>query len=131
MNSKAMMLVVGRYIPPDKNGEGEIIEKDWFRQGWIFKDEDAFTNRPDDICYIPELSDTKYSGKDILQECGGSKEVAEEIFNELDWQHVESLLEERKAAGEIDDCKECGKTFFCHGMEMCPYCGAKYEEGES
>ena len=54
-------LKVGSYTPPDENGEGEKIVREFYGQGHIFKDEDAFYHRPDDPCYIPELSDTVYT----------------------------------------------------------------------
>ena len=34
------------------------LMREYYRQGWIFKDEEAFLNRPDAVCYVPELSDT-------------------------------------------------------------------------
>lgn len=52
MQSKKVLLI-GSYSP-ENEGKPEIIDRDYYRQGWIFKDEDAFQNRPDDVCYIPE-----------------------------------------------------------------------------
>lgn len=49
MQSKKMLLI-GSYSP-ERGNEPEIIDRDYYRQGWIFKDEDAFQNRPDDVCY--------------------------------------------------------------------------------
>ena len=60
MQSKKMILI-GSYSP-ENGGKPEIIDRDYYRQGWIFKDEDAFQNRPDDVCYIPELSDESIQG---------------------------------------------------------------------
>ena len=65
MQSKKMLLI-GSYSP-ERGNEPEIIDRGYYRQGWIFKDEDAFQNRPDDVCYIPELSDEKYTRNDILK----------------------------------------------------------------
>ena len=93
------MLLIGSYSPKNE-GKPEIIDRDYYRQGWIFKDEDAFQNRPDDVCYIPELSDEKYTRNDILKLLAGDEELAETMFEELDWQHPESLLEDWKANGE-------------------------------
>lgn len=36
-------VLVGSYTPPDENGEGEKIVREFYGQGHIFKDEDAFT----------------------------------------------------------------------------------------
>lgn len=35
-------VLVGSYTPPDENGEGEKIVREFYGQGHIFKDEDAF-----------------------------------------------------------------------------------------
>lgn len=120
-------VLVGSYTPPDENGEGEKIVREFYGQGHIFKDEDAFYHRPDDPCYIPELSDTVYTRNSILQECNQQDDLAEEVFKALDWQHVSSLLEDWQRNGELDTCKECGKMFNCYGATKCPYCGADYE----
>lgn len=50
MQSKKMLLI-GSYSP-ENGSKPEIIDRDYYRQGWIFKDEDAFQNRPDDVCYF-------------------------------------------------------------------------------
>lgn len=86
------MLKVGNYNP--KTGE---IEREGYGQGYIFKDEDAFLNRPDDVCYITELSDETYTKNDILSICKGNEEIASEVFYNIDWQspemEIESLIE--------------------------------------
>lgn len=123
-------VLVGSYTPPDENGEGEKIVREFYGQGHIFKDEDALYHRPDDPCYIPELSDTVYTRNSILQECNQQDDLAEEVFKALDWQHVSSLLEDWQRNGELDTCKECGKMFNCYGVTKCPYCGADYEGGD-
>jgi hypothetical protein len=123
-------VLVGSYTPPDENGEGEKIVREFYGQGHIFKDEDAFYHRPDDPCYIPELSDTVYTRNSILQECNQQDDLAEEVFEALDWQHVSSLLEDWQRNGELDTCKECGKMFNCCGVTKCPYCGTDYEGGD-
>ena len=57
-------------------------------------------------------------------------DLAEEVYEALDWQHVSSLLEDWLCNGELDTCKECGKMFNCYGKTKCPYCGAVYEGGD-
>ena len=94
MQSKKVLLI-GSYSP-ENEGKPEIIDRDYYRQGWIFKDEDAFQNRPDDVCYIPELSDEKYTRNDILKILAGDEELAKTMFEELDWQHPESLTDDSK-----------------------------------
>lgn len=129
MNKKKEYLKVGSYTPPDKNGNGEKIVREYYQQGYIFKDEEAFydVEHPDRVCYIPELSDTKYTRNDILQECNGQADLAEEVFGTVDWQHINSLLEDWFRDKELDICKKCGKMFNCYGVcygaDRCPYCG--------
>ncbi len=128
MQSKKMLLI-GSYSP-ERGNEPEIIDRDYYRQGWIFKDEDAFQNRPDDVCYIPELSDEKYTRNDILKILAGDEELAETMFEELDWQHPESLLEDWQINGEIVYCKTCKKYLQVEDGELitCPVCGTKLED---
>lgn len=82
------MLKVGNYNP--KTGAIEIYI---YKQGFIFKDEDAFLNRPDDVCYIAELSDETYTKNDILSICKGNEEIASEVFYNVDWQSPEMEIE--------------------------------------
>ena len=118
-----------QYVSGQQVGRG-IIDRDYYRQGWIFKDEDAFQNRPDDVCYIPELSDEKYTRNDILKIFAGDEELAETMFEELDWQHPESLLEDWKANGEIVWCPHCAGYVqtYDEEIEKCPVCGAELED---
>lgn len=104
------------------NRDGKITElqKEFFRQGWIFKDEEAFRDRPKEPCYVPELTNTVYTGEDILVVCRGQRELAEEIFDALDWQHPESLLEDWILNGELEICEECGRIFDCYEGRECP-----------
>lgn len=123
-------LLIGSYTPPNEDGKGEIIDRDYYRQGWIFKDEDAFQNRPDDVCYIPEFSDEKYTRNDILKLLAGGEELAEIMFEELDWQHPETLLEDWKINGEIAWCPHCKKYIqvYDEEIEKCPVCGTELED---
>lgn len=101
-----------------------VIEKEFYCQGYIYKDFDAFENKTNEICYVPEYSgdniedtvsvreDNKYTYKDfvrIAQEfidmnedvkryCEKNGETAEDIarnvFEMVDWQHPETLIDE-------------------------------------
>ena len=86
------MLLVGK-----RNNDG-TFEKDWYRQGWIFKDEEAFLKRIDDVCYIAESSypfhERHYTHRDILNICGGNEDLTKEIFYLLDWQHPSTAFDE-------------------------------------
>ena len=46
---------VGSFIPADEmNEKGAVIERGFYRQGNIFKDEEAYLDKeyPDKVCYI-------------------------------------------------------------------------------
>ena len=56
--SKETYLKVGGYTPETEDTEA-VIDRDYYRQGWIFKDEEAFLHYPDKVCYVPELPFSK------------------------------------------------------------------------
>ena len=107
--------------------KGEIIElkREFYGQGMIFKDEYAFYHKPQEPCYVPELSDTLYTGEDFLRMCNDQDDVAEDVFGAVDWQHPESYLDEQFAHGEMAVCKSCEKIFLSYMVEKCPYCNCK------
>ena len=124
------MLKVGELI---KDNSGNIIgiDKALYGQGHIFKDEDAYKNRKDETCYVPELSDNQYSANDILGICGGRQDLADEMFAELDWQHPESLLEDWMVNDELVRCESCGYLIDYGdgtGDKKCPKCGWEVQE---
>lgn len=125
-------LMVGKYIPPDKEGQGEVISREFYGQGMIFKSDEAFydSEHPERVCYIPELSDSTYTRKDFLAMCNDQTDLAEELYEAVDWQHPETLLDEWERHGELDTCENCEKMFNCYGAEKCPYCGAEYKGKE-
>jgi hypothetical protein len=109
-----------------------VIEREYFRQGFIFKDEEAFLNHYDVPCYVPELSDEAYTKQDFINICGGRDDFAEICFDVVDWQHPESWVEEQFINGEWDKCPSCGWWFSRYGaMEPCEKCGGplEYESG--
>ncbi len=129
------MVKVGRYVAPDENGEGQVIYREFYGQGMIFKDEEAFSRGEtegscDDVCYIPELSDTLYSYNDFLEMCKGEKDIARWVFDCVDWQHPETYIDEMEAEGELDVCKQCGRMFLSYGKRSCPRCHAMRENSE-
>lgn len=121
---------VGSFKPADEmNEKGAVIERDFYRQGNIFKDEEAYLDKehPDKVCYIPELSDSLYTRQDFLDMCNGQEDIADRIFEAADWQHPETYLEEQWAE-ELAKCPACGKWFWCYGEHYCPHCRAKHDE---
>lgn len=117
---------IGSYIP-QTNDTAEIIGRDEYGEGLIFKDEEAYKTSLDKVCYIPELSDTKYTRKDFLDIVENQENIADNLFYNVDWQHPESLLQDYYASGEVDDCTKCGKIFACYDKKECPHCHAPYD----
>ena len=105
-----------------------VIEREFYQQGMIFKDEAAFLNHYDVPCYIPELSDEVYTKQEIINLCGGREDLAQKCFDALDWQHPETWIEEQFVNGEWDECPAC-KYFYDRydKPEPCEKCGGSLE----
>lgn len=125
-------LKVGSYTPETEEQE-TVIDRAYYRQGWIFKDEEAFLHHPDRVCYVPELSDAAYTREDFMGLCNAQEEFAKECFYTVDWQHPETWVEEQYRFDEWGWCKRCGQIYDMSGEPCsCPICGAPPEgdEGE-
>lgn len=107
------------------NGDGILQEfkRSYYRQGWIFKNTYAFKNEPKKPCYVSELSNSIYSREDFLNICNVQADIAEVVFEAVDWQHLETYLDEQYAIGEMTICDVCRKIFISYEIEKCPYCG--------
>jgi len=124
-------LKIGSYTPETEDQEA-VIDRGYYRQGWIFKDEEAFRLYPERVCYVPELSDEGYARQDFLAMCNGQEELAEFLFEMVDWQSPETLKSELLATYEIDFCPVCKKYYFMQGEQIpCPICEANPEEIEN
>ena len=121
---------VGKYTPAREH-QPEIIERAYYGQGTIYKNWTAYETDPAAICYIPELTDTKYFRKEFLYLCNGNEELARELFLSVDWQCPETLIDEWKISGEIAICKNCGHTFDCYDDKKCPKCGTEAVESNT
>ena len=120
-------LLIGSYTPEIDEAEA-IIERGGTEQGWVFKDENAFVNRTDKVCYIPELHDTGYTRQNFLDMCGGREDFAAELFDFVDWQSPETLLQEWLANGEWDECEKCDWLYSLHPTPAaCEKCGAEFK----
>lgn len=108
----------------DEDGNIVELQREFFSQGWVFKDWEAFGNRPDAPCYVPELDDTVYTRNDFMALCNSQEEIAEELFYEVDWQSPSTLMNDWEIAGEIAACGKCGKLFMAYNVKQCPHCGA-------
>lgn len=121
---------IGSYTP-GMDGAEPVIEREYFQQGYIVKDEEAYLNCPDQVCYVPELFDEGYTRQDFLDMCNGQEEMADMLFEMVDWQSPETLKSELLDMQEIGFCPACKKLYFMAGDEKpCPVCGANPEEGE-
>lgn len=124
-------LKIGSYTPETEDQEA-VIDRGYYRQGWIFKDEEAFRLHPEQVCYVPELSDEGYTRQDFLAMCNGQEELAEFLFEMVDWQSPETLKSELLATYEIDFCPVCKKYYFMQGEQIpCPICEVNPEEIEN
>ncbi len=110
--------VIGEYTPKTKT-----IKREYFQQGWIYKNKNAYELADNQVCYIPELTDSTYTKKDFIAIAKGNERLAEVIFDTCDWQHPESLLEDWFTLGIIWEC--CGTYHF--DDEPCS-CGKRIEE---
>lgn len=112
--------IIGRIL------EDGTVEKGSTEQGWIYKDSKAFYDKTNKVCYIPELGDDiKYVYADFLTLACDNEEVAEEIFNKVDWQTPEVLVEEWLRDDELHICTNCEHMFLSYGVEHCPNCGQR------
>lgn len=112
----------------DAEGNPVELRREFFGQGWVFKDWGAFRDRLDAPCYVPELDDTVYTRRDFLELCNNQEEIAEELFDQLDWQSPSTLFNEWEDMGVVEECGGCGKLFLASGVKRCPYCGRNPED---
>lgn len=125
-------LKIGSYTPETEDTEADI-DRGYYRQGWVVKDEEAFLLHPDRVCYVPELSDTAYTREDFMGLCNEQVEFAAECFYAVDWQHPETWIDEQHRHDEWGRCERCGQIYDMSGEPCpCPICGAPPEgdEGE-
>ena len=118
-------LKIGNYIPATDETEA-IIEREFHGQGYIFKDEEAYDADLNTVCYVPELTDTAYTHQSFLDLMDGQESLARDLFDRVDWQHPEALLEEDYVNCEYADCPNCGRMFACYEKTECPWCHAPY-----
>lgn len=119
--SKTTKLCIGE-CKVDEKGNITLLKREFFGQGNIFKDEDAFFNHPDKPCYVPETSDDVYTKEDFLSICGGQEDIAQILFEDVDWQHPETRFEELYVEGELITCEECETIYETYKHLKCPHC---------
>ena len=123
-----LYLKVGHYTPATDETDA-FIEREFYGQGYIFKDEEAYDTSFDKVCYVPELSDTAYTHQSFLDMMDGQEILAKDLFDRVDWQHPETLLEDDYVNGDYDNCSKCGRMFACYDKTECPHCHAPYITG--
>ena len=121
-------LKVGTYVPETEENEA-VIQREYYRQGWIFKDEAAFLFHADQVCYVPELSDEGYTRQDFMALCNGQEDFAAECFRAVDWQCPEMWVDEQYREDEWGYCPVCEMIYDMAGeVCACPVCGWNPEE---
>ena len=121
-------LKVGTYVPETEEKEA-VIQREYYRQGGIFKDEEAFLSHADQVCYVPELSDGAYTRQDFMALCNGQEDFATECFRAVDWQCPGTWVDEQYREDEWGYCPVCGKIYDMAGeVCACPVCGWNPEE---
>lgn len=117
------MLQIGKYTPA-QNGREASIERAYYGQGFIMKDEEAYVKHPDKVCYVPELSDAAYTHNDLLRICDGQEALARACFDGCDWQHPETWYTELFSCCGWVECPTCNRVFDAEATQECPFCHA-------
>jgi len=95
---KVVEKTVGYY-----NETTEKYIKDFSGQGFFYMNYDAFINKTNEVCYIPELYDTQYAYVDFMRIAKGNEELAWYLFTTVDWQSPETLFNDLLIDDEIDE----------------------------
>lgn len=69
------------------------IERGATTQGFVYKNTKAYEDKQG-VCYIPELRDETYTYDDFISIANGDEKVARELFDTVDWQSPELLMDE-------------------------------------
>ena len=110
-------LKIGSYTPETEDQEA-VIDRGYYRQGWIFKDEEAFRLHPEQVCYVPELSDEGYTRQDFLAMCNGQEEFAAECsLKRWTGRARKHWIDEQYRYNEWGWCEHCQKDLF-HGRRI-------------
>ena len=81
-------------IKYDEATKSYRVERDATAQGFVFKDGENYYKHPDRPCYVPELSDDIYTKNDFLEIAKDNEALADFLFDMVDWQSPETLLDE-------------------------------------
>ena len=120
--------ISGSIRKADRHGRITKLKREFWGQGWIFKNWNAFEKHRDSPCYVPELSDTVYTGNDFMVLCDRQEEIAACLFCEVDCQSPTALRHEWEINREVCTCDQCGKMFLSYDVHQCPHCGCSITE---
>lgn len=78
-----------------------------------FKSPEVFNDPSlrNEVCYIPENiadDDDFYTHNDFLTLCGGKEDLAAQLFDSVNWQHPEVVIDENLQDGLWAVCPRCG-----------------------
>ena len=119
-------LLISSHVVNNKEHE-DFFEREYYRQGFVYKDEEAFLHSLKRVCYVPELTDAKYTQEDFMEMCNGQEDFARECFYAIDWQHPETWIEEQYLNNEWGWCNRCEMIYEMFGDSCaCPKCGMFY-----
>lgn len=115
----------------NRKTENYDIQRGPTDQGYVYKNLKNYLRYKDRPCYIPELHDEPYTRQDFLDICNNQKEIADILFDMVDWQSPETLFDELCEHNEIIQCDHCKKLIlYGNGLEnktKCPYCNSQIE----
>jgi hypothetical protein len=92
----------------DEHTKSYSVERDATAQGFVFKSEENYMEHPELPCYVPELTDTIYTRQDFLDIAKKNRNLADFLFDMVDWQSPETLLDELL---QCDVVREEGDTY--------------------
>ena len=101
---------------------GDIVGWSWSGQGRVYKNPEAFYHVPFELCYVPEDLAGAYTANDFFELSLEQPEIAEEMFQSVEWEHPETWLDEQFRMGELAICPVCGHIRQSSVGLMCPYC---------
>lgn len=106
--------------------KGNIIEKDWSGEGYVYKNPNEF-HEGGDVCYVPELTGNfiddahVYFYEDFLELAGGNDDMAAFIFESVTWEHPETCADNLGDIGIIN-CTACNYMYDLERTNTCPKC---------
>ena len=101
---------------------GDIVGRSWSGQRRVYKNPEAFYHAPSELCYVPEDLAGAYTANGFFELSLEQPEIAEEMFQSVEWEHPETWLDEQFRMGELAICPVCGHICQSYVGLMCPYC---------